>query len=332
LAYSDNVYGIGCSEQNNSVTFSQKREEAKSNSGTDAEDYKGSHGTYRDRNADGTGEIHDLIPRYESQFVAGSSKVICLSHNILQTILKLSQTGNDVDDEDARNPLSERLISSKVEKAFIELLKRSLPSSAILYLQQLPALYEPYEAVEIRGDQVQMKMLRKLLTNEWLPESVIDVYIKSLLEYDQSLYSIVRANECREFGWFSDKTLESIEPLRALILMPVCRNDHWILTKISQNEQQITIYDSLSGNKSTSHYKEHYLEGVIYQLRMKYSVDIADWKIDLGKSEKQNDSHSCGVFVARKMKAFITSSKMLTFDDYSHERYKLLWEILFGLI
>jgi hypothetical protein len=130
----------------------------------------------------------------------------------------------------------------------------TLPLFAEEYLLRVMMQYSLCSRVEILGHEICMGKLVDLLDNVYLYESVIDLYVKRLKLDTQSEYYLLQPWEIVEHGNISEAKKETID--RAQIIIPVCRNLHWILAVVNKRVKMITIYDSLRMNHKRRHYRK----------------------------------------------------------------------------
>jgi hypothetical protein len=227
-----------------------------------------------------------------------------------------------------RDQTSER----EIEDSLIYDLSPLLPKFAAEYLLRVMQLYSAYSRIEILGYELCMGKLCALLANVYLFESVLDVYVLRLRLYPQTDFFLLQPWEVMSFGEIrSEERKACID--RRHIIVPVCRNSHWILAVIDTEEQVIHVYDSLRLSHQQRHYRKSYLTPVFHRLQTKYSLDIAGWTIEIDEDyDQQQDFTSCGVFAMRKAKSIIRCEPLQPFGISLEERLKILWEIFFDLI
>lgn len=203
----------------------------------------------------------------------------------------------------------------------------ALPRSARLYLDRIMAVYSNYSEIQIRDQYLELANLQKLQRLCYLPECIIDSYFILLeTEYPQSEFKLINPSICSH-------VCKAARPvtLDQCALAPICMNSHWILAVVDPFNEVIHVYDSLG---PSNNYKDGYLINIYHWFKQKYNIDleIFDIKIVDNTSFRQLDGTSCGLFVMQRAKALITGLPMLSFDKAIDQRYKVLWELLFGLL
>jgi len=117
----------------------------------------------------------------------------------------------------------------------------------------------------------------------------------------------------------------------AVVILPLCKNHHWILLTITKATGIITIHDSLNHNHSGKHYTDNYLQGIYRYYAKKHGEDLTLYKVIVEESQQQNDHYSCGVITMLNARALVYG-KQRRYKAFDAERMVILWELLFGLM
>jgi hypothetical protein len=80
------------------------------------------------------------------------------------------------------------------------------------------------------------------------------------------------------------------------------------------------------------HYTDNQLVNVYTYLRSKKYDEPETWDVICTTPELQDDGHSCGLFVCRTAKALVLGKPNNPFIDSVNERYKTMWELMYGKI
>lgn len=220
------------------------------------------------------------------------------------------------------------LSTDNLEVEILKDLQKQLPDPAVAFLNRLVEAHRSSTLLEIRGISLPFARFEDLTNENLISEVIIDPYINLLREVKQDRYSLIHASMNQSTHSISAKKKQT---LHLPALMPLCRLSHWILAIIDPSDCTLTIFDSLRP-RAAGYYRMHFLPGVYHHFSMQYELEISFWPITVKGLERQTDAISCGVFVAWKMKSLITSQPVLQFGVPRQERYKLMWELLFGLL
>jgi len=120
--------------------------------------------------------------------------------------------------------------------------------------------------------------------------------------------------------------------LEKTCLMPIYKDEHWILIAIDVAKRSLVIYDSLDAPIEA--YIDNQLRGVYNYLRQMSYKDCDAWDHEVRVLERQTDVGASGVHLCRTAKFLAGGGRfaMQPWVSSQNERYRLLYELVYGTL
>lgn len=191
--------------------------------------------------------------------------------------------------------------------------------------------------------QVERRSLATLKPRKWLNDTVIDTYMslivkmstkKSVLALPCHVYSVLQSDKLTPSSKqsFIKKTTKDINLLdKDLVLIPINKDNHWLLVILEPRERRILYYDSF--------YEERYTTTVIKNIggliNRNYTTSRpSGWTVKMDEDgPRQTNNHDCGIFICHYAKTYVAGSpNKIPKGALRMMRLKVMRELLDGCL
>lgn len=162
--------------------------------------------------------------------------------------------------------------------------------------------------------------------NQWLSNFVVDhcLYILNKKKMEFQILSVSKSSVIFGDEDLNENFIKSITFISDKIIMPIVRNDHFVLIYVNLREREFLLLDPLGNERLIITY--YFMK--FSQFLLKKKIDITNWRQRFEDHSRQNDAVNCGVFVIYFFSKLISGENLTSSFDIVDYRRNLKWLLL----